>query len=119
MLDISLIIQSIMSMIGFIQGAAMCESAGIDLHSYAKSLLPIEEEAVRMVDQISHRRFDNPEATLEVWAKGWDEVIEHCAEVGLSGAVPRFIDSTLQKAMLDGYGEEELSALIKTLRTAN
>jgi hypothetical protein len=42
--------------------------------------------------------------------------VEQCEERGVNEELPAFIDGWLQRGMAAGYGDEEISALIKLLR---
>ena len=117
-LDISLIVQSLMGMVGYLQGAAMCEAEGIDLRVYTGALLPLEKEADRMASQIYSNDFDAPECSLGVWGKGWDRVVEYCKDSGVLPIVPHFLHEVLDLAVKNGHGQQELSALVNVLRPA-
>ena len=64
------------------------------------------QERLRRVQEPALRTYAAP---MNVW-------VEQCKEQGINAEFPALIDSWLQRAMDAGYGDEEISAIIKVLR---
>ncbi|MEO6398197.1 MAG: NAD(P)-binding domain-containing protein [Tepidiformaceae bacterium] len=106
--------------IGVIHGALMCESEGFPVAAYA-ALLPamlpvIGHQSEHLATTIAQNRFGSPEAALNTYAAGLSLWVQDSQSRGINAEFPEFLDGLLKRAVAAGYGDEELSALIKLLR---
>ena len=106
---------------GVIHGANVCEIEGFSLESYAEffpALLPLAvAQAQHIVSTIANDTFDDTEAALDTYASGVKRHRNDRLARGINAEFPAFASDWLDRAVQAGYGDQELSALIKILRT--
>jgi 3-hydroxyisobutyrate dehydrogenase-like beta-hydroxyacid dehydrogenase len=115
------LISPMMGMIaGTIQGALECEKNDFSVAVYTEMLteiLPMAQHQVQhLLTTIARNNFNDTEAALKTYAAPMSLWVEQCKERGINSEFPAFISGWLQRGMDAGYGDEEISALIKLLR---
>lgn len=120
-LDCAGLISSMTSMIGLIHGIALCESESVEtehLVSMVNAFLPMRAELNReMAERIRTGKFDDPQAPLKTWAGVARHFVDIAQENRLANDVPGFIAGLLDRALAEGLGEQEISSLVKIIRT--
>ena len=105
---------------GVIHAALECEKSDFPVAEYTellKELLPVaNHQAQYLATTIAQNNFSDTEAALKTYAAPMNLWAEHCTERGVNAEFPAFIDGWLQLARAAGYGDEEISAIIKVLR---
>ena len=96
-------------------GAVLCEAEGVSLDQYAQ-MLPEAEYAHAYVDKIHDQDFLNTTATLRTWASAFESISRQALDSDINGEVPRLMTSLFDRALADGYGEEDVCALFKSMR---
>jgi 3-hydroxyisobutyrate dehydrogenase-like beta-hydroxyacid dehydrogenase len=119
-LDAALIAPLIGTAMGAIQGALFCEKEGFPVESYREmmaSMLPVAQHQIDyLLSTIAEDRFGAPEAALQTYAAGVTTMVAECRSRGINGEFVEYVDGLLRRSVAAGYGEEELSAVIKVLR---
>ncbi|MCW3465785.1 NAD(P)-dependent oxidoreductase [Chitinophaga nivalis] len=116
------LLASVFGMInGFMQGALLFESEGIPVNLLGNMLVnmgPIIGEMVRHEGEvIVSGNYDHPESSLRTCAYTFDLLVKQANEAGIDSSIPAFSQGLFKRALDAGYGEEQLGALIKVLRT--
>lgn len=105
---------------GVIHAALECEKSDFPVAEYTEllnELLPVANHQVQyLATTIAQNNFSDTEAALRTYAVPMNAWVEQCEEQGINAEFPGFIDGWLQRAMAAGYGDEEISAIIKVLR---
>ena len=106
--------------IGVVHGALLCEKAGLPVESYAEMLPSVLEVAANqgphLAQTIADNAFGQPDAALATYAAGATMMAEDAMANGINNEFPAFVAALLERAVNQGYGDQELSALIKLLR---
>lgn len=120
MLNIALISPMMGTIAGMIHGALECEASDFSVANYSELLtetLPVLLHQIQhLATTIAQNNFSDTEAALKTYAAPMSLWVGQCAERGVNTEFPAFIDGWLQRGMAAGYGDEEISALIKLLR---
>ena len=96
-------------------GAVLCESEQVDLGLFAQ-VLPEAEYAHTYVNKIHDEDFLNTTATLSTWASAFESISRQALDSGINNEVPQLMSSLFDRALADGYGEEDVCALFKLMR---
>lgn len=106
--------------LGTINGAAICEAAGIPLKLYSESLpssaMQDGEALVESLKKIETGGLENTEAYIEGWAEIPTYMANFAKDTGYSPEVSKFIRQFFDKAIEHGYGAHDVGALINVLR---
>jgi 3-hydroxyisobutyrate dehydrogenase-like beta-hydroxyacid dehydrogenase len=106
---------------GFIHGALIAESQGLDIAVFGKLVADISptfgtffahEGAV-----IQSNDFTITESPLRISVEAIRRILSSSRESGINTEVPAFLDALFQRADQAGLGNQELAALIKVLKT--
>lgn len=112
---------SISSILGFlvgtINGAALCQAAGIPASAYQAQVVQNAElmqlEPLRILDAISSGKTEETEASLAVWAEGHRDLLDASRALGVDthfhGGMKEMFDVSLKA----GLGEHDISAMVK------
>jgi 3-hydroxyisobutyrate dehydrogenase-like beta-hydroxyacid dehydrogenase len=107
-------------MIGFLNGARIFESEGLQVADLGNMILDIAPVLGKMVkdtaDDIQQQKYDNPQSSLDICAGTFDLMVRLSAESQLDAGFARFAQQLFRKGQEAGYGQQRISALIKTLR---
>lgn len=101
--------------LGVTHGVAACEAEGVSLDRLVE-VLPRGEYAREYVRHIHEARFDETTATLRTWARAFNLFTRQAADAGLNDEFPRLMSEWFGRALDAGYGEQDVSALVKILR---
>jgi 3-hydroxyisobutyrate dehydrogenase-like beta-hydroxyacid dehydrogenase len=120
-LDAALIISSLSSIMGMIQGAHIVEQEGLDVGEYVETVADmftteVERETRRQGNAIVQNDFGNPEAALGAYAAALSKFVGDHEKRGLNVEFPQAISGLLNRALAAGYEEEEVAAVIKVMR---
>lgn len=120
LLNMALISPMMGTIAGMIHGALECEASDFSVAAYTELLaetLPVLLHQIQhLATTIAQNDFSDTEAALKTYAAPMSLWVEQCKERGINKEFPAFIDGWLQRGMDAGYGDEEISALIKVLR---
>ncbi len=67
-------------------------------------------------DDIQQQNYDNPQSSLDICAGTFDLMVRLSAENKLDAGFARFAQQLFRKGQDAGYGQQRISALMKTLR---
>ena len=118
-LDSALLSGSLGLFMGVLNGAALCEAAGVPVDRYASYLPGMDQDIKAAMDslrKIVEDRLTQTEAPLEVWAATTEAMIETAEQAGYSAEIPTFVKQLLGRAMERGLGRHSIGALIEVLR---
>jgi hypothetical protein len=114
------------ALIGFLHGAALCHRAGIPVETYARGVILPLQQGPTLTGMLEHltraclsRRYDDNEdmqSTLNTWnlAVGTGrEFAPYRLDPGLLPASKSLMD----RAVTEGFGEQDLAAVFETLIT--
>jgi 3-hydroxyisobutyrate dehydrogenase-like beta-hydroxyacid dehydrogenase len=99
---------------GVAHGAIICEAEGVDLGIYS-TVFPENDGARWMIDVIKKGDFSNPSATLGVWNAALRRIRNQAHDAGINSEVPDFVAGILDRAEVNGHGEEHIAAMVKVL----
>jgi 3-hydroxyisobutyrate dehydrogenase-like beta-hydroxyacid dehydrogenase len=106
--------------VGAAQGAAMCEAEGFPVADYAAMMSPLSgllaDQMQQTLATIAEDRFENPEAALKTYASSVTDRTAEGRSRGVNVEFYGFVDDLLTRALNQGLGDEELSAIIKLWR---
>ena len=97
-------------------GACLCESEGVGVDLFA-SLFDEGSTIRRYANVIHSAGFENRTATLHVWDAALQRIRTQGKDAGINTDFPDFVSSLFKKAVDAGYGEENVMALVKVLRS--
>lgn len=105
---------------GFLHGARMAETVGIDVATYGKVVEDISPSFGAFLAHegrvIKSGDFTVSESPLRISISAIDRILASSRDLGLDDAVPDLMNTWLRKAEAEGMADEELAALIKVLR---
>lgn len=106
--------------VGIMNGAALCEAAGVSFQDLVKDL-PANatydaEVLVESFDKIENGGLESSDASIGGWAKIADLMIEFQEESGYSTDVSAFVRQFFGKAVDLGLGSNDVGSLIQVLR---
>ena len=107
----------LVSLLGFINGMAMCRAAGIPLDLYMKhvdmanAFLPDEKR--RLMESVRDGRTEETQASVETWAGGHQTIRAVAESLGTDLVLQDAVRDVCQKGLELGLGQQDLSALIR------
>ncbi len=110
--------------LGFAHGAHILESENLRVDLFglqiAASAAPLlGEEAKHQGEVIQFGNFGNPESSLKTSADSVERLVQQAMEARINSEFPSFALPLFEKATKAGYGNEEVSAIIKIFRSAS
>ena len=118
-LDMGELVYSLGKFIGFAHAARICEAEGVGLDQFA-SIFPEGEPARELADMVHADNYAlgdiHPGASVRVWEGVVQLMQDHAQKSGINSEVPNFISALFKRTMDLGYGEEDVAALVKSLR---
>jgi 3-hydroxyisobutyrate dehydrogenase-like beta-hydroxyacid dehydrogenase len=121
-LDAALGVVGVGAVAGLVQGALLCEREGFSLATYAEwmtALMPVMTHQVEhLAATLAQNRFGDTQAALKTYAAAYASFAGDAEARGTNAEVLQFLSGLLQRGVAAGYGDEEISALIKVLRAA-
>lgn len=104
---------------GFIQGAALAHASSLSIDAYTgivlKRLPVVMENLGRIGRRIAERDHDGDQATIEVWADSYAKSRDLCRSLGVDDTLPTALMDNFDKAIDQGYGNQEISAIFEML----
>ena len=101
--------------LGAIHGVTLCESEQVGADVYA-TLFP-DSDRVRILAKVIHAHdYDHPSVTVRVWKAVMQRLKNQAHDAGINNEFPEFAAGILKKAVMAGYGEEDVAALVKVWR---
>ena len=105
--------------LGFIQGAAMAQAAGFSIEAYTNILIermkPLPGRLENYGNLIRDEDFTANQASLEVWLDAYQKSLEFCQSLEVDDRLLKVHVDMLTQGVSDGYGEEEIIAIYKSL----
>jgi len=103
----------------FMQGAAMAHATGFSLEVYfdmVKARTPIVlQQCLIRGEKIAARSYETTDATLAVWADGFEGTLAMCREKGVDDKLPTAVMDHFRRACQAGYAESDLAAVFEVL----
>ena len=119
-LDGALIAPMLGMAFGMMQGALLCEKAKLPVATYIELIaagFPVATHQVQHLAQtIADNLFTDTEAALKTYAAAMAALAADYRGRGINVELIDFMNGLLDRAIMAGYGDEELSAVIKVLR---
>ncbi len=115
-LDMAWLTYELCNYLAALHGSNLCESEGVSVDSLA-AIFPDESPARRLTKVVRANDFDDPGATISVWNGALEGVQTQARDRGINSEIPDLISSLFKRAIAAGYGEEDVAAVIKVLRT--
>lgn len=106
--------------IGAVQGAVLCESEGFPVGDYAGMMTELAslfiDQMQRTLSTIAEGRFDQAEAALKTYASSIKDRTDEGHARAVNVEFYAFVNDILSRAIAEGLGDEEMSAIIKLWR---
>jgi 3-hydroxyisobutyrate dehydrogenase-like beta-hydroxyacid dehydrogenase len=119
-LNLAIISASVGLITGVINGAAICEAAGISLVEFGRHFpLSVGSDANALVEslrKIEDGGLDESDASIEGWAPIVDSMVEYARETGYDPGISTFIRRFFEQAIDRRLGAHDVGALINVLR---
>jgi len=95
----------------------ICQAEGIPLEQYM-NLLDDQGKSYEkwLCENIQSGNYQETSAPLELWAGGINMIAQHAQDSHIHAEFPLLASRLFQRAMDEGYGREEVSALFKVLQ---
>lgn len=108
------------SYLGFFHAARILESDGLridDFGSMIAHVSPVIGEVIKFESEvIQTETYDNPQSSINMCMTTVDLFMVQAQEAKINNEFPMFAQGLFKRALDEGYGNEELGALIKVLR---
>lgn len=105
---------------GAVQGAVLCESENFPVETFAEMVMQLTpvfiDQMHHALSTIAQNRFDQTEAALKTYASSISDRTDEGHARGVNVEFYAFVNEVLSRAIGDGLGDEELSAIIKLWR---
>jgi 3-hydroxyisobutyrate dehydrogenase-like beta-hydroxyacid dehydrogenase len=105
-------------LIGTVNGAALCRAGGVPMSAFrdqvAKNATLTQSESLRLIDAIAAGNTEETQASLLVWADGQAAVLNASENLGVETAFHDGIKAMFDKAIDQGLGEHDLSAMVRS-----
>ncbi|MGN5135308.1 hypothetical protein ACTG2E_15635 [Aeromonas veronii] len=110
-------------MLGALHGALICEAEGLPVAKVCaqfSELSPIlGGDVAHLGKTLASGDFDHPYASLKTWSAAISRLAGHATDAGIDSRFPRFAADLFEEGVAQGFGQQEVSALIKVLRARN
>jgi 3-hydroxyisobutyrate dehydrogenase-like beta-hydroxyacid dehydrogenase len=116
-LDMALLTKTLGLMVGTIHAAHICEAENIDVDLFA-SVLPASEDSRFFAELVARDAFADPGATMNTWYGAVQRIEQQARDAEINDELPAFLASLFKRGVAAGYGDEDMTALIKVLRKA-
>lgn len=107
-------------LLGFFHGARISETEGFSVEKYASivaDILPSFSQFLKHeATVIQSENFQTSQSPLSISVAATERLVQTAKEAGINTDFPVYASSVLKKAQKAGYENEELAAVIKTLR---
>lgn len=115
-LDMAWLTYELCNYLAALHGANLCQSEDVSVDSLA-SMLPEGGPARHLALVIDAGDFSRPGATLEVWEAALQRIQGQAADAAINSEIPDLISRLFKRAIAAGYGDEDVAAVIKVLRS--
>lgn len=106
--------------VGFLHGARLAETAGLDVSHYGRIVRQISPSFGAFFEHegavIRKGDFQATESPLRISIEATRRILHSSMEAGINNEFPAFVADLFDRAEADGLGNEELAALIKVMR---
>ena len=110
-------------LLGALHGALICEAEGLPVAKVCaqfSELSPIlGGDVAHLGKTLASGDFDHPYASLKTWSAAISRLAGHATDAGIDSSFPRFAADLFEEGVAQGFGQQEVSALIKVLRARN
>jgi 3-hydroxyisobutyrate dehydrogenase-like beta-hydroxyacid dehydrogenase len=113
-LDMALLSKTLGMLIGVVHGAHLCEVEGISVGLLA-SVLPVEEDSRAFAEKIESGAFAHPGATMKTWYGAIERIERQARDARINDEFPAFVARLVRLGLASGYGDEDVTALVKVL----
>jgi 3-hydroxyisobutyrate dehydrogenase-like beta-hydroxyacid dehydrogenase len=108
------------AMTGFLHGARIAESEGLDVSQYGRIVNEISPSFGAFFQHegsvIQSGDFTITESPLRISVEATQRILEASKAAGINTEFPAFVADLLKRADAAGLGDQELASLIKVLR---
>jgi 3-hydroxyisobutyrate dehydrogenase-like beta-hydroxyacid dehydrogenase len=105
---------------GFLQGAALLETAGVDAVTFApfanKGIGTMTDWLSAYARQIDDRTYPADDSTIDTHLGAMEHLIHESEFLGVNAELPRFIKALTDQAVADGHGGDSYAAIIEQFR---
>lgn len=119
-LDIAVLSYYACTHLGLVHAALICESEDVRRDTLASVIvdsMPSDtEEVAHLGRALQKDEYSDPGASIDVYSGVLDRVLAQAADRGLNTSIPTFANGLYKKGVDEGFGDEEVVALIKLLR---
>ena len=114
-LNLAWLCQRLGLILGAVHGALLCKSENVGVDIYA-TMFP-EGDRVQMLAQVIHAEdYGKPDVTVRAWNAILQRLQRQAQDSEINSEFPEFAAGILERAIVGGYGEEDVAALVKVLR---
>ena len=107
-------------MFGMLYGALICEKAGVPVETYIQQIpltIAVANDYYKVfASTVPTNDFSNPPASVNTYAAAFRDVLASFRNLDINHEFPELLHDIVQRGVEAGYGEEQLTALIKILR---
>lgn len=114
-LDLAWLSQQYGEVMGLVHGASLCESEDVAVDLYATTF-PQGSWAREMAEIIGADSYSETTATLRVWEAALHGIQRQAIDAGANNEFPEFMSGLFKRAIDAGWGEQDVTALVKVLR---
>lgn len=109
------------SWIGFLHGAALCDSEGISIESYLSATVPMLGSLVTPLvksaaEMAAQRSYASSVSSLNANTTALEHIVQFSDENGVDRALPACLVASLKQAAAAGHGEKDLAAVFEIFR---
>ena len=115
-LDLAWLCEAYGRFLALTHAACLCESEDVGVDVLA-TLFDEDSMARRHADVIHTADFGNCTATLQVWGAALQRIRTQGVDAGINTDFPDLASRLFEKAVDAGYGQENVMALVKVLRS--
>lgn len=105
---------------GFLQGAALLETAGVDASRFAPFANQLIETITGWVTayakQIGDGTYPALDSTIDTHLAAMEHLIHESEHLGVNAELPRFVKALTDRAVADGHGGNSYAAMIEQFR---
>lgn len=121
-LETSLLSFHYASVLGFLHGAALCETEGVELSDFqaiAAELLPLIGDTMKIsAEMIQKGRYEGAEAAVATHASALAHILQATREGGVDPRLVECLAAYLNRTAEAGHGASELPAVFESFRTS-
>jgi len=109
-------------MFGMIYGALLCEKAKVSMDDYV-DLLPLTVKVVHdycdvFAASVPSGDFADPPASMGTYYAAFQDVLNTCRDLGTPSELPQLLHDLAKRGIDAGLGDEQITALVKVLRSS-